>query len=458
LKSQSGLIAIGLGALLALPASAQEDLKGRVEQLEQELRILKRQVELDKEGAAEKSKSTPVVSLGAGGLNIRSADTNFVMKIHGYVQADARFYPDDAARSAPNDTFLIRRARPIIEGTVWDKFDYRVMLDFGSNVSVSSANDPFLQDAYVTARFLPEFQVQAGKFKEPVSLERLQSGSNLLFVERSYTAQLAPNRDVGVQMQGDLFGSRLNYAVGAFNGTADGGSSDFESADDEKDIAARLFATPFNDSKVEALRGLGFGVAGTIGNQEGALRSYVSAGQQTMFSYNPANVGTNAVTVVADGEHWRIAPQFYYYFGPFGLFGEYVISNQKVRKNNPNQFGRFQNTAWSVSASYFLTGEENSFKAVTPKHPFKPSEGGWGAFEIAARLQHLDVDNAIFPLFANPGTSATEATTWGVGLNWYLNRNFKLNFNYENTDFKGGSSPLLAQGEQVVFTRAQFSF
>jgi phosphate-selective porin OprO and OprP len=332
------------------------------------------------------------------------------------------------------------------------------MLDFGSGASLSSANDPFVQDAYVNARFRPELQLQVGKFKEPVSLERLQSGSNLLFVERGYTSQLAPNRDVGVQLQGELFDAKLSYAIGAFNGTADGGSGDIETSDDEKDIAARLFATPFKDGKIEALRGLGFGVAGTFGNQEGNLRSFLSAGQQTMFSWNPANVGTNTVSVVADGEHWRIAPQAYYYVGPFGIFGEYVISNQKVRKNNPTQFARFQNTAWTVSASYVLTGEENSFKGITPKKPFNVSEGGWGAFEIAARVQQLNVDDRVFPLYANPATSATKATTWGVGLNWYLNKNFKVNLDYENTEFKGGTSALLARGEQVILTRAQISF
>ena len=458
MKSKTGLIALGLGALIAFPAQAQEELRQKVDDLEQQLRVLKRQLELDKEASTEKNKTTPVVSIGTSGLSIRSADTNFVMKIRGYIQADARFYPDDAAAAAPNDTFLLRRVRPIIEGTVWDKFDYRLMLDFGSNLSLSSANDPFVQDAYFNWRLFPELQIQGGKFKEPVSLERLQSGSNLLFVERAYTSQLAPNRDVGFMLQGDLFDARLSYAVGAFNGTADGGSSDFEAADDEKDIAARIFANPFKDSKIDALRGLGFGVAGTFGNQEGPLRGYVSAGQQTMFSWNPASVGTNTVSVVADGEHWRIAPQAYYYYGPFGIFGEYVISNQKVRKNNPTQFGRFQNTAWTVSASYFLTGEENSFRGVTPKRPFSLSNGGWGAVEIAARVQGIDIDDAIFPLYANPATSATKATTWGVGVNWYLNKNFKLNLDYENTEFEGGTSPLLARGEQVILTRAQVSF
>ena len=72
-----------------------------------------------------------IVTAGADGLTFRSADTNFVLRLHGYVQADGRFYPDDANRTAPNDTFLLRRVRTIFEGTVFDKFDYRMMLDFG---------------------------------------------------------------------------------------------------------------------------------------------------------------------------------------------------------------------------------------------------------------------------------------------------------------------------------------
>jgi phosphate-selective porin OprO/OprP len=71
----------------------------------------------------------------------------------------------------------------------------------------------------------------------------------------------------------------------------------------------------------------------------------------------------------------------------------------------------------------------------------------------------LDVDNAAFPVFANPTQSATSAFSWGIGLNWHLNRNVKLQLNYINTDFEGGGdNPALAQREQLVLSRAQFAF
>lgn len=437
------------------------ELLRRIEELEQKVKIQDRKTELDKEVAVEKAKTAAAVSIGAGGFQVRSADTNFVLKVRGYAQVDGRFYADDkSGTSSRNDTFLIRRLRPIFEGTVLDKFDYRIMLDFPSGSPTSAGNNGLVQDAYVNYRPFQQFQIQAGKFKEPVGLERLQSGANLLFVERGYPTQLVPNRDVGVQVQGDLFGSRLNYAVGVFNGVANGGSGDNEQSDDEKDIAGRLFATPFVKSGNDWLRGLGFGVAATYGNQEGALRGFTSPGQQSIFAYR-TGAGTNAgsANVTADGAIWRVSPQAYYYKGPFGLVAEYVVSSQKVRRAaGGNTFQTLENTAWQVAASWFVTGEDNSFKAVTPRKPFVWGGGGFGALELTARYGQLDVDDDTFPLFANPATSATGAASWGVGANWHLNRNIKLSVNYEHADFSGGTSAFLAQGEDVVLTRAQFSF
>lgn len=432
----------------------------RVEELEQKVKIQDRKRELNDEAVAEKAKTAAAVSIGASGLQIRSADTNFVLKLRGYVQADARFYPDDASTGTRNDTFLLRRVRPIIEGTVAERFDYRLMLDFPSGSPTSAGNNGLVQDAYLNTRIYPWLQVQVGKFKEPVGLERLQSGANLLFIERGYPTQLVPNRDVGLQVHGDVLGGGLRYEVGVFNGVANGGSGDNEQADDEKDVAARLFATPFVKSDNDWLRGVGFGVAGTYGEQDGALRSLVSPGQQTFFSYTTGAGTVAAPNVTADGNIWRVSPQAYYYVGPFGVFGEYVISSQEVRQTAGAAItlDTLRNKAWQVAASWFLTGEENSFKAVTPQNPFKFGGEGWGAFELTARYGELDVDDDTFPIFASAATSASKATSWGAGVNWHLNRNVKLSLNYEQTNFEGGTSPLLNNGEKALLTRAQFSF
>ena len=68
---------------------------------------------------------------------MQSADTNFTLRLRGGFQVDGRFYGDGGTA---HDTFLLRRVRPIIEGTVFEKYDYRVMLDFGSGVTSSTAS------------------------------------------------------------------------------------------------------------------------------------------------------------------------------------------------------------------------------------------------------------------------------------------------------------------------------
>jgi len=69
------------------------------------------------------------------------------------------------------------------------------------------------------------------------------------------------------------------------------------------------------------------------------------------------------------------------------------------------------------------------------------------------------LDSDLFPLYANPGTSARKATSWGVGLNWYPNRNLKLMLDYERTDFSGGqASGLAVKGEDVILSRVQLAF
>lgn len=429
----------------------------KLDALDREVKSLERTREVEQEKDADNARTLPTVSLGSNGLIVRSADTNFLMNLHGYVQADARFFLNE--HNPANDTLLLRRVRPILEGTVFDRFDYRFMPDFGSgNVTGStSGNNALLDDAYLNARIWPELQIQAGKFKSPVGLERLQSTAELLFLETGFATQLTPNYDVGVELHNNLFNKQISYAIGVFNGAIDAASSDVDTTDEGKDVAGRLFFQPFLRTDYEALSQLGFGVGGSIGHHLGTLPSYKTPGQQTFFSY--------ANSVSAAGEQYRIDPQFFYYWGPFGLLGEYIVSSQKVKASSATKTARFDNTAWQLEASYFLTGDHNSFRSTSrnafrPAHPFNFAGDGWGAFEFVARIGQLSLDRVAFPTYASTG-SAREATSWGVGLNWYLNSNVRFYLDFESTHFDGGSkSPngLTARDERALLGRVQLSF
>jgi phosphate-selective porin OprO/OprP len=208
----------------------------------------------------------------------------------------------------------------------------------------------------------------------------------------------------------------------------------------------------------------GRNITGLPASTGGTLPGFITDGQQQFFAYNPAS---NAV-VVADGEHWRISPQAYYYFGPFGFFGEYVISDQRVSRSGvaPLTSARLDNRAWEITGSWILTGEDALYKGgVTPRKPFRPLEGHWGALQLVARYAQLNVDDDAFPLFSDPATSARSADAWSVGLNWYLNKNFLLKTSFSHTAFTGGGgsgsippASVTRKDENVFFTRMQLAF
>jgi phosphate-selective porin OprO/OprP len=313
------------------------------------------------------------------------------------------------------------------------------MPDFGNGQTV-------IQDAYLDAKMKPSVNVRFGKAKAPFGLERLQSETDLEFGERSLATNLIPNRDVGIQVYGDLLDSKLTYQIAVMNGVVDGASSDVDSGN-SKDFVSRIFAKPVN--------GVGFGIAYSTGKQDGsllvpALPSYKTSGQQTFFKYRLSTVVDT--TTIANGTRHRYSPQVYVYHGPLGVLGEYVVSSQQIA--NGLASARIDNKAWNFYATYVLTGEKASYKSVDPKNPFDPAKNHFGAFEVAVRVDQLDIDNDAFPIFADPLTSATKAKNWAVGLNWYLNKNVKFMFDYDHTSYEGGN---LAQ-EKLFFTRFQISF
>jgi phosphate-selective porin OprO/OprP len=432
---------------------AINELKQQIQALDQKVRVLERQKELDTEVSDAKAKEAPRLTVGNAGLSAASGDSNFVFQLHGLIQTDNRTFFNDHDNHGKNiqgnDSFLLRRARPIFSGTLYKDFDYVFVPDFGgSSVQIF--------DAYLNYRYAPWLQLRAGKFKTPVGLEQLQSDQYTFFNERALPTALVPNRDIGFQLGGDVLGGRLSYAAGIFNGVGDGRSTANADFEDHREFAGRVFAQPFKGTSLTALQNLGFGIAGSWGNTSsnatGLASSYLTDGQQQLFAY------TNGV--VANGTHWRLSPQGYYYWGPFGFLGEYVISDQRVTKGAAS--ASLRNTAWQVAGSWVLTGEDASYTGVTPRHPFDPRANHWGALQLVARYADLDIDDKAFPIYANPATSASEAEAWAVGLNWYLNKNIRVNASYSRTTFDGrindATATVVRQPEQVVFTRLQLAF
>jgi phosphate-selective porin OprO/OprP len=229
--------------------------------------------------------------------------------------------------------------------------------------------------------------------------------------------------------------------------------------------AARLFAEPFRNTDADWAKGLGFGIAGVFaGNDRDENQSslnFRTPGRATFFKY----ATSSDVSVVSDGTQRQIAPQLYYYWGPFGLMGEYISSYQDLRRIDDSTgsitTGDVWNTGWFVQASYVLTGEDASYKTVVPINNFDPWQGRWGAFEIAARGSMVEIDdNAFRDGFADLDSATPKASQFSLGVNWYFNKNFKFQLNYDHTAFDGeldfGKGPV--DHESVVLAQFQISY
>lgn len=445
------LLAGAVSAAAQDPAPAADSTTAKassIESLEQRVRILERWLELEREAAAARAKTAATLTVGADGATWRAADQNFQLRLRGYLHEDARYFDGDG--HAGVNSFVLRRVRPVIEATAFRKYSLRLMPDFGGGGVV-------LQDAYIDMAFARSINLRFGKFKPPVGLERLMSATGLPFVERAFPTSLVPNRDLGVQVSGEVLGGALAYAGGAFNGADDGSSADTD-ANDHKELAARLFLKPFV-SGTGALRNFGLGISATYGEQHGSatapgLAGYRTPGQNTFFSY--LTNAQAAGTVVADGMRTRIVPQASLYLGRISAIGEYVVARHDLRMDT--QLQEIENRAWEVSTGYVLTGEDATERGVRPASPFDPTDKKWGALELTARVHALSIDDTAFPLFADPTRSAAAARAWGVGVNWYLNQNVKFVVNYDRTTFDGGNADGAdRQRETAIFSRMQFA-
>jgi phosphate-selective porin OprO/OprP len=447
LISPAAVVATAAAFTVILPLSSHAAesaeiaaLREQLRSLEQKLLVLERKQELKDEAAA--ASPAPVVTTAPTGFAIASTDRKYRLRLWANAHADGRFYLGDNVEG--NDTFLIRRLRLSFEGNLGEKFAFRLMPDFAP----ATFN---LLEAYVTYQHSPAFNFLVGKTKSPFDLERLVSQTDMLFIERGYPTSLGPNRDIGVQLFGDVLDGRLTYQLAWLNGARDNDTT-ITDTDDAKEVVARLFAHPFKNEAGSLLQGLGFGVAASTGEKNtGSPNSYRTNAQQTFFSWR--------ANVVNAGKHERIEPQAYYYSGPLGLIGSWAVSKQALSTGTGTAVREIENKAWYAAASWMLTGEDASYNSVTPATSFSLRDGTWGAFEVAVRYGEFEIDDAAFPVFANPLTAAERAKGTTLGVNWFLSRNLKAQVNFEHTSFEGGAAnPVTRENERAIFTRLQVRY
>jgi phosphate-selective porin OprO/OprP len=393
------------------------------------------------------------------GFFFESNDKDFSLRLTGQIQLDYREFLNTKDRT-DIDTFLLRRARFGLEATLFKYYEFRFLPDFGQGTTI-------VQDAYMNIHYWDAFQVETGRFKQPISYEQLIQDRYVPTLERSIIDQLVPARDLGAMIHGeDVLDNRLDYAVSASNGEINGNSTDLNN---HKDVDGRIAIRPLNDPDLSPwLRGIQVGVSGGFGIEQEAFSPATLKTPDTVPFLNFNS------TVRADGLRTRLSPEVAYFNGPFGFYAQYYDEHQDLR---PSATGAGYKhlidvpfTGYVFLGTLFLTGETRTTysQQIFPRRNFDPRcpISCPGAWELVARVSSLnvgDVFEAGAAQLANPAKNSNEATEFTVGFNWYLNGWVRMQFNYEHDMFAQpvalGTAPINdLKSQDSVFTRFQVIF
>jgi phosphate-selective porin OprO/OprP len=403
------------------------------------------------------------------GLELSTKDKHFRVHVGGRTQFDTSWFSaDDNVQDNINipyqDGVDFRRARLRIDGTMYDVIDWVVEYDFANGARVRNAagtgtvdiGAPSFTDVWWTVKELPFLgNLRFGHQKEPIGFEHLVSSRFLPFMERSY------NQDT---FYGGLFGG-FTPGIQAFDWRDDEMGIwqigvfkpvdtffGFNAHDGDYAVTGRVTRLLWYCDDGSSL--LHVGLSGrqftTVDDRiRYRTRDAVRAGISSTWPL-PADTGT---LLGDDGQF--INGELAAVSGPWTLQAEYLVSylddaQLATTPPGPNT-GNMMDHGGYIQLLCFLTGEHDNynrhtgvFDRVIPHENFFPVRCGHGrrcgrgAWQIGVRYNYLDLnDNGI------DGGLLHSAT---AGLNWFLNPNMKLQFNYMATHRDAALSGDLGDG------------
>ena len=432
-----------LGTLAAVVAATgvEAQTSSEVEQLrreyDQQLRVMQQAFEERMSALEEKVKpgENDLQWYWKEGLRFETENGDFKFKFGGRIQWDSVWFDQDSdSENGKNGEFAdsneFRRARLEISGEIYKDFGFKAQYDFVEN------GDSEFKDVYIDYNNIPVIgTVRAGHFKEPFSLDELTSSKDITFMERGFPNDMTPGRNAGVMVTNAWVDDKITGAVGVFR-EADGDGDAFQ--DGGYSLTGRFTGRPWVTE--DERRYIHLGAAASLredfnNDSANAPFAYTSDGEVHLAPTFLDTGGLRIEDITLLGAEAAVV------IGPFHAQGEYIYSYVDQKGGDSLDYD-----GWYLQAGYFLTGEARRYKAgegvfdkVKPNNNFQISEdGGWGAWEIAARYSQLnldDTDNLSGDVEQGEGEGIT------VGLNWYMNANLKwmLNYNHVELDYQDGT-------------------
>ncbi|HRF10363.1 MAG TPA: porin [Xanthobacteraceae bacterium] len=475
LRKTFGLTIAGFTAtLLAGTAIAQEapQSKEQIEQMRAQLIQLQRQVDALKgrvthqeKNAAEvaaskfnkakkKNNPEPIVIMGSNNRpGICTHDKFNCVYITGRFHLDAAAYNFDPASALtapqnPHNNVNARRARIGLTGNFMRDWHWTLVGEFGgSQDGTAQLNNAFLQ-----YRGFGNTWIEAGYMLVPYTLDTQVGSNNVLFMESATPQVLAIDLAAGDNRSAVGFRTfGKNYWFGSYiTGPVVGADHTQRSS---VGVTARavfapvrsdnfnwivegdyqnLITVPVNNTlrlrdriEVRVDPGVRLLDTGTLNNVTGA--DVLSAG--TAFGYN---------NLYFQGEYFH-----------------YRISRDVG--------GDVQFNGGYVQAAYTITGEarrysesSGAFGGINPKKPFLLGSGGWGAWEVALRYSHADLNDMDTAAVVRGGVQRNIT----LGLNWYPTQNvrFMVNWIHGEVERYNAANVNLGAEYDVLATRMQIAF
>ncbi len=455
----------------ALPAStggspAVFELQERLTSLEKRLDDQAAQQKKQFEGAIKGYEVGTDLSMSASwknGVEFTSKNKDFRMHVGGRTQYDISAFDNDAALTVSPavggigpepDSTQLRRARLRVDGTMYENFEWVVEYDFvntlapaSPNVGAPAATTPAIADANITWTKLPVVgNFRVGNMKEPIGMEHIQSSRWLDFIERSFLqdAIFGPFNNgfnPGLMFLNEWGEERGTWWLGAF---ANNSNPFGYGIGDDWCVTGRATWLPYYDEPSDGRYLWHWGMSASIRHPDEdqarvRTRGNIRSGPPGFLNPIYADTGTMEASQVE-----LIALENAAVIGPWTIQAEYAgmwvgsavqpfaPPAARVSHGTPFYHGGY------VQVLYFLTGEHRAynhhygvFDRVVPYENAFLVDGvrghcsGWGAWQLAARYSAIDLnDNGINGGILNAGT---------FGVNWWLNPNAHVQFNYDLT-------------------------
>jgi phosphate-selective porin len=288
-------------------------------------------------------------------------------------------------------------------------------MDLAGSLGNTTGYRAQMTDGYINWSHYAAANIRAGQFKTPFGFEQLYADPRLLTIERSMVNdRLTLNRQIGVQLGGDLLDKRLSYAVGSFNGS---GTNTNANDNDKFMWVGRLSAVPVKAGSADSP--LTWSVGGNAFSTEDTALSQTS---DFRFDSTPT---TAALDNLFTGKRKGYGVDTQLLIGPFELWAEALQVRWEATDGRPRP--TLDSKGFYVQAALY----------VVPKK-----------FQVVAKYETFD---------PNSDASNDDTNTTTVGLNYYVKgHDLKVMVDYLHSEI--ASRPSKDNTDSKVIARLQVAF